>query len=177
MATESKTRLENLKKACRMMGMVKSNSPEPSPTALGRAIDRNTNYCSDLLLGRRSFGEEIARHIEEKLGLSRWYLDGGGNSDMNASSRIQNVHGHGTALYSVEESPGALRSFFEAADAERLNKLTRAQRMRVVAAALEELDVIENFSPPPQGEEKVSEAPQPARPEAKSPAQKRPKKA
>ena len=76
MATDALVRLETLKEICKAKGWLKPDG-EPSPGALARAIGRKTNYCSDLLLGRRSFGEEIARHIEDALGLPRWHLDGG----------------------------------------------------------------------------------------------------
>lgn len=45
------------------------------PAALGRAIRRSTQQCSDLLAGRASFGETIARHIENLLELPRNWLD------------------------------------------------------------------------------------------------------
>lgn len=76
MSRESIIRLDILKEVCRAKGWVQGNG-KPSPGELGAAIDRKTNYCSDLLNGTRSFGEDIARHIEEKLGLPKWHLDGG----------------------------------------------------------------------------------------------------
>jgi hypothetical protein len=93
MTTPSQTRLNNLIKICQSIGMVKTSSPAPSPTALGRAIDRNTNYCSDLLLGRRSFGNEIARHIEENLELPRGYLDDEANLEATSKSKTKKLQG------------------------------------------------------------------------------------
>jgi len=77
MATESLNRLELLKQLCRDRGWVQADGHKPSPGLLGKAIDRKTNYCSDLLNGRAKFGEDIARHIEASAGLPRFYLDGG----------------------------------------------------------------------------------------------------
>ncbi len=77
MATDSLTRLDLLKQVCRERGWVQTDGSTPSPTSLGRAINRRTNQCSDLLNGRARFGEDIARHIEASLGLPRFYLDGG----------------------------------------------------------------------------------------------------
>ncbi|TFZ03094.1 helix-turn-helix transcriptional regulator [Ramlibacter henchirensis] len=45
------------------------------PAELGRAIGRNTNQTSDLLRGRASFGERIARAIEQFAGLPVGWLD------------------------------------------------------------------------------------------------------
>lgn len=77
MATDSETRLEMLIDVCLSRGWVNVRDPRrPSPTKLAQAIDREVNYCSDLLKGSRSFGEEIARHIEDRLALPRYFLDG-----------------------------------------------------------------------------------------------------
>ncbi len=76
MSDERHIRLEHLKAACVRLRLVKEDGT-PSPGKLAERIDRKTNYCSDLLLGRRSFGEDIARHIEERLNLGKWALDGG----------------------------------------------------------------------------------------------------
>ena len=76
MSVDANLRRELLAKVCKDKGWVKSDGA-PSPGKLAAEIDRATNYCSDLLLGRRSFGEEIARHIEQALGLPQWHLDGG----------------------------------------------------------------------------------------------------
>lgn len=45
------------------------------PVALARAIGRKTNQTSDLLHGRASFGEKVARSIEEHVGLPPGWLD------------------------------------------------------------------------------------------------------
>lgn len=45
------------------------------PVELGRAIGRKTNQTSDLLHGRTSFGEKVARSIEEFAGLPMGWLD------------------------------------------------------------------------------------------------------
>lgn len=45
------------------------------PVQLGEAIGRKTNQASDLLNGRASFGEKIARSIEDFAGLPPGWLD------------------------------------------------------------------------------------------------------
>lgn len=45
------------------------------PAALGQAIGRKTNQASDLLSGRASFGEKVARSIEEFASLPAGWLD------------------------------------------------------------------------------------------------------
>ena len=45
------------------------------PAELGRLIGKKTNQTSDLLSGRASFGEKVARDIEEKAGLPYGTLD------------------------------------------------------------------------------------------------------
>jgi hypothetical protein len=46
------------------------------PGALGDLIGRKPNQVSDLLAGRASFGEKVARGIEEFAGLPMGWLDG-----------------------------------------------------------------------------------------------------
>jgi hypothetical protein len=70
------SRLEWLKHYCREKGLL-NNRGEPGSAELAEKIDRSQNYCSQLLLDKKSFGEDIARHIEEKLNLLKWDLDGG----------------------------------------------------------------------------------------------------
>lgn len=45
------------------------------PVQLGEAIGRKTNQTSDLLHGRASFGEKVARSIEHAAGLPSGWLD------------------------------------------------------------------------------------------------------
>jgi phage repressor protein C with HTH and peptisase S24 domain len=55
------------------------------PVALGRAIGKKANQVSDLLSGKASFGEKVARSIEEAAGLpANWLdeLDGNGNTSV-----------------------------------------------------------------------------------------------
>lgn len=46
-----------------------------SPTEAVRKLGRTASLWSDLYHGRKSFGEKIARYIEERLGLVRLSLD------------------------------------------------------------------------------------------------------
>lgn len=45
------------------------------PVAIGKAIGKKTNQVSDLLTGKASFGEKVARSIEEVAGLPAGWLD------------------------------------------------------------------------------------------------------
>lgn len=45
------------------------------PSDLGRLIGKQPNQVSDLLTGKASFGEKVARSIEEAAGLPRGWLD------------------------------------------------------------------------------------------------------
>lgn len=45
------------------------------PVEFGQYIGRKTNQTSDLLAGRASFGEKVARAIEEHAGLPEGWLD------------------------------------------------------------------------------------------------------
>lgn len=76
MSADKLLRLELLKEVCRKRGWTKPDG-SVSPSKLAEAIDRKVNQCSDILNGRASFGEDLARHIEERLGLGKWALDGG----------------------------------------------------------------------------------------------------
>jgi phage repressor protein C with HTH and peptisase S24 domain len=49
------------------------------PAELGKIIGRQGNQTSDLLHGRKSFGEKVARSIEEFAGLPPGWLDDGGD--------------------------------------------------------------------------------------------------
>ena len=70
------TRLEWLRHYCLAKNITNARG-EPGSAELAARIERSQNYCSQLLLGKKSFGEDIARHIENHLGLLCWDLDGG----------------------------------------------------------------------------------------------------
>jgi hypothetical protein len=55
------------------------------PLELGKLIGRQGNQTSDLLHGRKSFGEKVARSIEEFAGLPQGWLDEPGDSQAAAS--------------------------------------------------------------------------------------------
>ena len=56
------------------------------PVELGKLIGRRANQTSDLLHGRKAFGEKIARSIEESAGLPQGWLDDPGVPDSQLSS-------------------------------------------------------------------------------------------
>ena len=66
-----------LVRIARLKQLAKDRSIE-GPVDLGRAIGRKTNQASDLLQGRASFGEKIARSIEHVAGLPPGWLDDSG---------------------------------------------------------------------------------------------------
>lgn len=45
------------------------------PIDLRARTGRSASFCSDLLNGRKSFGEKLARDLEDELGLPRGWLD------------------------------------------------------------------------------------------------------
>jgi hypothetical protein len=61
-------RIERLKQLQRERGM-------PGPVEFGAMIGKKPNQISDLLTGRASFGEKVARGIEEKAGKAPLWLD------------------------------------------------------------------------------------------------------
>ena len=48
---------------------------EGNASALARKIERLPSQILDMQAGRKGFGERIARHIEESLGLNQYHLD------------------------------------------------------------------------------------------------------
>lgn len=68
-------RIQRLKEFAALRGL-------DGPVALGAAIGRKANQVSDLLNNRGSFGEKLARSIEEAAGLPSGWLDtlGDGNN-------------------------------------------------------------------------------------------------
>lgn len=65
---ESKIRIDNLKKYI-------DTHFNGSINAFAKSIEKNSSQFYNLFKGERSFGQNLARDIEEKLGLSRGYLD------------------------------------------------------------------------------------------------------
>jgi hypothetical protein len=67
-AEDTLVRLERFKSACQSRGW-------SGPTELTANLGRSASFWSDLWHGRKSFGEKLARDIEEKMGLPRNALD------------------------------------------------------------------------------------------------------
>lgn len=63
MSDDRLIRLENL----RTFGL--------GPTELKKKFGRSVSYWSDMLRGQKSFGEDLARAIEESAGLPRYWMD------------------------------------------------------------------------------------------------------
>lgn len=62
-------------------------------TRFGELIGRSQSATSDLLLGRKSFGEKMARSIEENLNLDSGYLD---NINVFADEKTREIRPEGT---------------------------------------------------------------------------------
>lgn len=60
------TRIENFKNIARTFGSIAD---------LARTVERSQSQISDMLRGKKSFGEAIARDLEKKLGLEQMALD------------------------------------------------------------------------------------------------------
>lgn len=70
------------------------------PGQLGEAIGRKTNQTSDLLHGRASFGEKVARSIEHAAGLPSGWLDEAQTaSELRAKPSAQVAHREGDELH------------------------------------------------------------------------------
>ena len=61
-------RIERLK-------LLRKERGEPGPVEFGLLIGKKPNQVSDLLSGRASFGEKVARSIEEKVGKPARWMD------------------------------------------------------------------------------------------------------
>jgi hypothetical protein len=59
----------------RLKQFAKSRAVLESPSALGKLIGKEANQVTNLLGGHSSFGEKVARSIEETAGLPRGWLD------------------------------------------------------------------------------------------------------
>jgi len=67
-AEDTLIRLERFKAVCKARGL-------ETPSDLEQTLGRRVSFWSDLLNGRKSFGEKLARKIEEQMGLPRNALD------------------------------------------------------------------------------------------------------
>lgn len=65
-----------------------------------KVIDKKVNQTSDLLSGKASFGEKVARSIEENAGLPPGWLDTLGDDENTAIGPI--VHGHVPLISTVQ---------------------------------------------------------------------------
>lgn len=74
MAVDAEIRRENFRTICRARGL--------TPSLAAERYGRRVSFWSDLLNGRKAFGEKLARAIEEQMGLAPLALDqahGGGD--------------------------------------------------------------------------------------------------
>lgn len=74
-------------------------------------IDMNPSYFSQIKGGKKAIGDDIARKVEEKLGLNRGYMDSSQDED-----RLQGKPPANDALataYSIEALPAPLREQFK----------------------------------------------------------------
>lgn len=77
MASEKEIRLENLKEIMTKRKLVNDKGLPCANELLKLTEHSQYSYWQGLLTGKRPFGEEIARFLEDKLQVPRWTLDGG----------------------------------------------------------------------------------------------------
>lgn len=75
-------RQERLKLFAMQRGLV-------GPVAIGKAIGKKPNQVSDLFSGKASFGEKVARSIEEVAGLPDRWLDNGSDENTSAGPNVR----------------------------------------------------------------------------------------
>lgn len=84
MADEKLVRLHNLKELLR----ARQVEDRERAAYLVKHLGSSVSYWSGMLAGVRSFGERVARRIEEGLGLGRGYLDSDGHTPASAGGAI-----------------------------------------------------------------------------------------
>lgn len=72
MTTEAEARRANLRRLVQ-------DRAGGNVTRFGALVGKQQSYISDLLAGRKAFGEKVARQIEAKLALKRGWLDAPAN--------------------------------------------------------------------------------------------------
>lgn len=104
---------------------LKKLAGERGPVEFGQFIGRKTNQTSDLLAGRASFGEKVARAIEEYAGLPEGWLD--------QDDDLENVEGVWP---------------FDLLSPDHVRKLSIKQRAMVEKFALDLLEMAEHETQP-----------------------------
>lgn len=97
MSEDALIRLTNLQALCTARNW--------GPTELGRAIKRDGRQMSDMLRGQKSFGEKIARHIEQELKLPRNWLDQDHGKDEAPPPSFHDEKGEAIEHSPVADSP------------------------------------------------------------------------
>lgn len=105
MAEDSKVRLENFR--------TEWKARELTPVEAKRLYGRSVSFWSDLLHGRKSFGEKLARSLEDQLGLPRMWLDKPRGKDAEPSD-FGELTGDERLLFAFlrGQPPGAARALF-----------------------------------------------------------------
>ena len=135
----SEVRRANLNAYCLRQGWVSAKNPEAgSPQELVTRVHRTSSFWSDRLRGTRPIGAELAREIEQKLGLPKYSLDGDEEtSDFVPVGRLSVEVGAGPGrLVSIVEEVGKLhfrRDFLRAAGVSGAN----AAIVEVVGTSME----------------------------------------
>lgn len=68
-------RIERLKQYAKTHGLTGEDGEVDNPAGLGKLIGKQPNQVYNLLSGMASFGEKVARSIEESAGLPTRWLD------------------------------------------------------------------------------------------------------
>jgi phage repressor protein C with HTH and peptisase S24 domain len=139
MSDLAETRRANLNAYCLRQGWVSPKKPEVgSPQELITRIGRSSSFWSDRLRGTKTIGAELAREIEEKLGMPKYSLDGDDEtSDFVPVGRLNVEVGAGPGrLVTIVEEVGKLhfrRDFLRSAGVSGTN----AAIVEVVGTSME----------------------------------------
>lgn len=98
MAVDAAIRRENLRTICRARGL--------TPSLAAAQYGRRVSFWSDLLIGRKAFGEKLARAIEEQLGLPPLSLDQAPETaEQHASAGVAPRVAHDLSQFKPEHAP------------------------------------------------------------------------
>ena len=116
-AEDSLLRLERFVAVCRERGI-----DLDSPSALHAAFGRRPSFWSDLLAGRKSFGEKLARALETQMNLPRGYLDLVSHGHPKNMGELNGFEGQAVTLFrqfTHDQQHELLRTMQAALDAAR----------------------------------------------------------
>lgn len=107
---------------------------EKNQSAMGRELHMRPNQINDMIHGRKSFGERVARRIEERLKLPRYALDEDLRVDVLERAKAALNHQDLAWPFSISR--------------ERFTRLPNAVKLRVEGAMLGVIQEYEKCAPP-----------------------------